>query len=277
MARARVSQHVVEVLVPFSVAAVYAPTLVANTSDYGTYGDSCNSDPPDAAWSLRNIATMTGNGTKYTVTMDAVGDAVLRAFTDPAADFSMVLHITGLTSLQPIIGVCALDANGTGRAFCGRDNVYSLFSVSTYAFSNWGARTASGPTVGDHWTEMRRVGSSWSGRYSNDATTWSAWTTGDTDSRTITQVGIICNYNDTLPQTVGMEALFYWSPSVNLSVVDPATAIVSQHVVEVLGSFPGSVQVSQYVVEVLLTEGETQSDPPSAGGTPQTHAFGYAG
>ncbi|MCX7335498.1 MAG: hypothetical protein NTV85_28620 [Hyphomicrobiales bacterium] len=58
----------------------------------------------------------------------------------------------------------------------------------------------------------------------------------------------------------------------------PTGAGVSQYVVEVLGSFPGSVRVSQSVVEVLMAEDDTQSDPPSGGGTtPSVHVFGYAG
>jgi len=53
----------------------------------------------------------------------------------------------------------------------------------------------------------------------------------------------------------------------------PVTAIVSQDVVEVLGSFPGKVEVSQYVVEVLMAESEAKSGPPTTG----VRSFGYAG
>jgi hypothetical protein len=67
-------------------------------------------------------------------------------------------------------------------------------------------------------------------------------------------------------------------PTDAFSPTTPTGAGVSQAVMEVLGSFPGSVRVSQAVIEVLMADNDTQSDPGGGGEdpTPTTHAFGYA-
>ena len=75
-----------------------------------------------------------------------------------------------------------------------------------------------------------------------------------------------------------VEVLVPFTPVAAYEAGAPVTAIVSQDVVEVLGSFPGSVEVSQHVIEVLMTENETQTTPPSPGeGSGGVRVFGYAG
>jgi len=66
-------------------------------------------------------------------------------------------------------------------------------------------------------------------------------------------------------------------PTDTFSPTTVTGAGISQHVVEVLGSFPGQVRIAEYVVEVLMAEDDTQSPPPAAGGGGGVRVFGYAG
>jgi hypothetical protein len=53
---------------------------------------------------------------------------------------------------------------------------------------------------------------------------------------------------------------------------------IDQYIVEVLGEFPSSANVTQYLIEALMAEADAKTNPPTeGGGTPQTHVFGYAG
>lgn len=76
----RVSHHAVETL-----GGRISPTNIhtGSTIALGAYGDECNTGTLDAAWTLRNIASVSGDGSKYSITLDAQGDAMTRAITDP--------------------------------------------------------------------------------------------------------------------------------------------------------------------------------------------------
>lgn len=52
-------------------------------------------------------------------------------------------------------------------------------------------------------------------------------------------------------------------------------ALVSQDVIEVLGSFPGRARVAQYVIEVLMADSGSQTTPPSPPGGGGQSSFGY--
>ena len=60
------------------------PQRLASGVPLGAYGDECDTITPDAAWSLRNIASVTGDGSRYTFLADAAGDAVHRSYADPS-------------------------------------------------------------------------------------------------------------------------------------------------------------------------------------------------
>jgi hypothetical protein len=70
-------------------------------------------------------------------------------------------------------------------------------------------------------------------------------------------------------------------PSATASPTTPTGAGISQHLVEVLGSFPGRARVAQHVIEVLMVEDENQSPAPDegdpGGGGGGTRIYGWAG
>ena len=193
----------------------YDTTTVA----IGTYGDECDTVTPDAAWNLRNISSVTGDGDAYSVLLDAQGDAVTRAFTDPAADFELIAHVTGMSERVGMVSLCALDANGTGVAFSDySDNNSYGWLVYSYGYGSTGrSRIADVPTLGDHWLRLVRAKNLWYGAYSNDGATWVYTNDFTTDSRTITQVGILRTYSGGASQTIGLERFVYGAPRIDFS------------------------------------------------------------
>lgn len=65
-------------------------------------------------------------------------------------------------------------------------------------------------------------------------------------------------------------------PTGTFSPTTVTGAGISQHAVEVLGSFPGQVRIAEHVVEVLMAESDTQSPPPSTASA-GVRVSGYAG
>ena len=171
-----------------------APARVTTVAQGLPYGDECNTVTLDPAWTLRNIPSVTGDGTKYTIPMDAAGDAMTRAFTDPAADFEIMIHGVDTTFSGGQIGPCALDASGNGVAFgpYGAGSSH-LWVITGYAYASTGPAAPAG-AFADSWMHLRRVGTSWSARWSNGGLVWSAWSSGLTDARTITQIGVLRPY-----------------------------------------------------------------------------------
>ena len=212
MAKARVSQHVVEVLVPFAPVAVYA-------AEY------------DKSY------------------VSAVNEKI----------------VTGLT--ETVIPGCDLTATGTPTVVAVFWDVWvsqNLSGVAKQATLRVRRTDASGTVlastiIGDSGDSQAGHQAEWNSSYADSA---------PTDYR----------YVFTVQETAGNASAEIWSNSKSFILCTNSTALVSQDVVEVLGSFPGSVRVGQFIVEVLLTESETQSPAPepstSSGGV---RAYGHAG
>jgi hypothetical protein len=96
------------------------------------------------------------------------------------SDFCLTAHIRGLTDQGGMIGLCALDSSGNGRAFTTYNNGYTYgWAVSSYAYSSTGNGVPNPSVLTDYWLQLRRNGRSWSGRHSIDASNWSSWTGTD--------------------------------------------------------------------------------------------------
>lgn len=190
----------------------------ASRAMLGFFGDECNTVSLAAGWTLRNIASVAGDGMKYLALLDAQGDAMTRPFTDPAADFEIMAHLVGLTDAGGMIGLCALDADGTGRAFShyNDDKTYN-WTITTYSYAGTGSQIAGTPATSDHWLRLRRVSGSWSGCYwAAGGNAWSSWTGGNADGRTITQIGILRAYTSGGSQTLGLGRFVYGTPTIVL-------------------------------------------------------------
>lgn len=266
-ASAKVSQDIVEVVRAFTPPTALTP-VSASSASLGSYGDECNSGTLDGAWTLRNIASVTGNGTEYSILLDAQGDAMTRSFTDTGLPISIMAHLTGMTDAQPMIGICALDSSNNGVAFSRYNNGSTyLWRISSYNYASTGPGISSVPTIGDHWLHLMRDGSAqWKGRYSSDGSAWSVWTSLDFDNRTISHIGILRAYTGA-SQTIGLER-FVCSADVSGFT---GGAMVSHNVVEVLTQVPPVAKVGQSVVEILMT-GAGADPPPSAA----TIGYGYS-
>lgn len=270
-ARAKVSQHVVEVLQAYTPPTVPAAISAASVA-VGALGDECNSNPQDAAWNLRNIASVTGDGTKYSIYFDARGDAMTRAFTDTGQDFEIIAHVVGLgDGGSGMIGPCALDVNGTGMsASRHNDNSSYLWGVTTWAYNGTNTNGGATATLANHWIGLRRRGFCWSMRWSNDGTAWSVWAGERFDNRVITQIGFMRSWDGGAAQTVSLERFVYGNGGVDLTNF-AGGGMVSQDVVEVLIAPIAKAVVSQHVIEVLIN---------GAGTVPQIDAgvrvYGYA-
>ena len=212
MGKARVSQNVVEVLVPFTPASAYVPA--ANKSYL----------------SASNVKVVTG------LTETLVDGCDLTATGSPAA-VNITWDIWFSQNLPAGTKTCRLQLRRTNAAGA----VLATSGTYTAPSSNAGG-------LAQKWAS-----------YYDDAS--------PTDYRYVMTIQEMTGGNTTTE---------IWSGSRLYRLNPTVTAIVSQDVVEVLGSFPGKVEVSQNVVEVLMTESETQTDPPSAG-TGGVRSFGYAG
>jgi hypothetical protein len=139
--------------------------------------------------------------------LSVVSDATWARTAEVRSDINVVAHITGLTSADGLIGPCALDADGNGRAFARySDGKSYVIDIAGYALSGDSGQGRTGvPPLGDHWLHLKRADFAWSGRYSSDGTTWSKWNDFDTDSRLISQVGILRAGTGGGDQTVGLE------------------------------------------------------------------------
>lgn len=196
----------------YATEAAAQPDLV-DLVPIGAYGDEMNtSGSVGAPWTLRNC-TATGDGTGYTAVMNDQGDAMTRAFTDPAADFDLMVHITGLTSVDGMLGLCALDANGDGIGFSGYSGTASyLWTIDNYAYSGTAA-SGVGAGTNDSWFHLRRRGTAWSGRRLLSSG-WEGWSATATDGRTITQVGLLRAFSNGGDQSPRFERFVYGTPSI---------------------------------------------------------------
>lgn len=156
----------------------------------GTYGDELDGTL-SGVWTLRNCTT-TGSADGQTVAMNDAGDALTRTFTDPAANFEILVCLEGVTDPTGMIGICALDSSGNGVAYSPYTSWAPSFmwNIAAYNYSSTGASGAS-LDPGVSWLHMRRVGTAWSGRGMLGTGLWSAWSSTFTDSRTITRVGVV--------------------------------------------------------------------------------------
>jgi hypothetical protein len=268
-AAAKVSQDVIEVLQAYTAPTALTP-ISASSANIATDGDECNAGTLDAAWTTRNVPAVTGDGAKYSIAMDAAGDAITRSFTDTGQPISIMAHLKDLASGQPMIGICALDNSGNGMAFSryNDSNTY-LWFISGWSYSSTGGSIASTPTLSDHWLHLERAGAHWRGRYSNDGSTWSAWSAMSIASNTISKIGILRAYGSGASQTLGLERF------VSFADVSGFTGgvMVSQDVVEVLAAPTAAAQVGQDVIEILMSA--DGYDPPP-GGDGGVRAYGYA-
>lgn len=252
--RAKVSQDVVEVLRAFTITPLTPLTDDATSMPIGAYGDECNTVGLDGSWTLRNIASVTGDGAKYPVLMDARGDAMTKAFIDPWVDLNIIAHIKDLTDAGGAIGICAVDDSGSGYGTSrySDNNVY-LWTLSGWANDQKNTPGISGSTLGDHWLHLQRLGrTQWHARFSNNGSTWSAWSNSYIsawNTPAITKIGILRMVASGSSQTVGLER-FVVNPDLGGFT---GGAMLSQNVVEVLAAIPAAAKVSQQAVEVLMT------------------------
>lgn len=83
------------------------------------------------------------------------------------------------------------------------------------------------------------------------------------------------HYVLTVQETLGFSTAEIWTNSRLLDLNPTVTGIVSQDVLEVLGSFPSQAKVSQCVIEVLMADADTQTTPPAPPGGGGMASFGY--
>lgn len=201
------------------VANVYATAAAAqlalvNLVAIGAFGDEMStSGAVGAPWTLRNC-TASGDGTGYTAVMNDSGDAMTRSFTDPAADFDIMVHVTGLTSVEGMIGLCALDNSGNGVGYSAYNGTASyMWAITAYEYSGTAAAGESNSTK-DTWLHMRRRGTAWSGRMLLTSGAWTAWSATTTDSRTITKVGLVRAFASGGSQSPRFERFIYGTTSI---------------------------------------------------------------
>lgn len=274
-AEVRVSADIVEAAFARVELSVLTPVTDLGPMPIGAYGDECNSNPVDATWTLRNIASVTCDGAKYSFLMDADGDGLLKPFTDNGLGFELIAHIKDLTSDGDMIGLYALDSSGSGMGPCRYGGACTITRVNNYN-TDVGQATANigTPTLGDHWFHLRRLGKySWYARYSNDGTTWSAWTSAYVDGRTITQIGILRVYGDGGNQTVGLERFMSAQPGFDFTGFTGGAAVSGQAVEVAHAKVQAVARVSHDCVEVAFAR-MTDANLSAAGGV---HAYGHSG
>lgn len=289
----KLTQHIVEtVFAPVTSVrstqrlseVVQAATFPTFTPVYtvGTYGDACDTVTPDAAWTNRNISSFTGDGSAYSIPLDASGDVIHRAITDPAADFGIVAHIKGLTALGNMVGVFAVDGSGNGVGYSPYDDGNSYtWTLAAYVYSaTRNSVSASGIRTADFWVHLQRTGTGWSGRWASGVDnlrplSWSSWSSAYTDSRTIAKIGVGGMYWKANQANAKVELFVYGSTAPQFDGAGITGACVTQTLAEVITPYPSpSVRVTQRFSEVLMSAAEPTVPGVSSGGV---KAFGYAG
>ena len=269
--KALVTQYGIEVFHEQAVSWDPVATESGSSASLGAYGDECDTTTIDAAWTLRNIASVSGDGSQYPIYMDAAGDAITRSFTDSGyetTNASICAHITGITDAQGMYAICALDASGNGVGFARYNNGWtSVIKVVSWAFDNWWGNAGT-CALGDHWLHLQRYPNGiWSGRFSDDGTTWSSFAGTPIDTRTITQIGVVRLYSGAA-QTINLERFI--SP-VDFSDLDGVA--VTQYGVEVFHEAPSNAVVTQYGVEVFYTTPEDGGMESGGGGGEHSFPF----
>jgi hypothetical protein len=188
---------------------------VADLVPLGSYGDECDTTTLDAAWTLRNISSVTGDGHAYPLLLDAQGDAITRSFTDTGQDFEIMAHMYGLNNGGGMIGLCALDSSNNGRGFSGyNDNNTYQWALTNYAYASTGVAAGVAPNLPNHWLRLRRASNLWTGYISNDGGySWNATAT-TSDSRTIAKIGVLRAYTSGGSQTLYLARFVYGSPTI---------------------------------------------------------------
>lgn len=164
---------------------------------HATYGDEMDAVPLGGSWTKRNIAQaeVLVAATNWapagvTIPFDAQGDAIYRAA--PTGDFELVCGFTG-DEYGGMTGLLIVDSNGTGVGY----SPYFDFNVYCWAVTAWNY-ASSGPNNGApsprfgqrYWLALKKVGTAYTGRFSTDGLTWTAFTTAATGPATAAYIGV---------------------------------------------------------------------------------------
>lgn len=160
------------------------------------FGDELDSVPLDPLWTKRNVAqsetslaatsSLVRGGTN--LTFDAQGDAILRA--SPAGDFEVVASMNGPVTLGGMIGPCIIDSSGNGVSFSYYDTGIHLWVIAAYNYSSTG-QSFSTAWAEQHWLRLKKSGTTYTGQYSINGTTWATTGGGIASAITPNRVGLL--------------------------------------------------------------------------------------
>jgi len=130
------------------------------------------------------------------------GSPVSRQYhqTAPTGDFEVQMKLLILGPSQQVLGPMIIDASGNGvlASFNQTDNIFVLWKLSAYAYNgNIGTVTERnvGAQSGTHgetpmWFAVRKVGTTYSARFSVDGISWSSYLTGSSPQTfTVDRIG----------------------------------------------------------------------------------------
>ncbi len=158
-----------------------------------TYGDHFAASSLDAKWTRRNTvagdeAYQIHDGSHMRVALYGGNASKQYHQSAPAGDFEVQMRMTMLGPNVQVIGPMIIDSAGNGvlASFNTTDNIFVIWTLSAYAYSsNIGTvaeRTLSGG-AGSYgaipiWFAIRKVGTTYSARWSADGIAWSSYLTG---------------------------------------------------------------------------------------------------
>lgn len=165
-----------------------------------TYGDDFTGASLNGRWTRHGMpATETfqdGGGSWMSYLPTAQGQFYLQAA--PAGDFTIVLagSLAGSPTCGMNLSPIIIDSSGNGvgcAEYSGQG--FGTFNLSAYGWSSWGNALVGGPS-GEYqsslmkvWMQLRKVGTSYSARYSFNGFIWSPYTTAITWAGTPASIG----------------------------------------------------------------------------------------
>ena len=164
-------------------------------------GDDFDGAALSAAWTQRNLAaghvTFPAADPGVRLILDAQGDGIWRPC--PSGDFEVVAGFRGLSwgYSASMVGLAILDGSGNGVGCSQYNNAVQFYMWSIVGYVYSGSGVSMTPTTDDQhrsgrlmYMSLRKTGNNYTGRYSLDGTTWSAFSANQAWSGTPTQLGI---------------------------------------------------------------------------------------
>ena len=190
----------------------------------GAFGDEieyASNTALNAIWTAHGSALNMAAGSALAILMNAMGKGITKDASAFDSDFEVAFLVSGHEDNGGMVGIALLDGSGNGIAMSpySDTNVY-LWDIIGYQYSSTGPTGVSGFSTAWQdgrpvWWCLKKSGTTYSLRYSEDGTTWVNAHSGATRSITFTKCGWLRAYSSGNDRMMLVHRVVYGTPTIS--------------------------------------------------------------